>query len=312
MNLNLPLQLEGSQSILIAGMGGGFDVYAGLPLYLELEQRGFDVHLANLSFSDLDDGEELTDTLVGVSADVEGVFDYFPEYYLAQWFLDELNDFVTIWCFAKTGGRKLIRNYQTLAEHLDIDTIILVDGGVDSLMRGDEPQPGTCFEDSLSLLAVDALRRVRHRFMACLAMGVEAEVGYAHLFENIAGLVKVGAFRGSCSLVRDMECYQRYERAVMYAFDQHPQHPSVICASVVSAVRGEYGDYHMVRRTHGNTLHISALMPIYWFFDAPAIAQRNQLLPHLRDTVTVDEAWKAMQDFRQRTPLRPTPPYPLP
>src|SRR5215813_14084469 len=151
MNLNLPIlnTLKSSRSILIAGMGGGFDVLCGLPIFLELEKLGFDVHLANLSFSDiagLSDGETLSDTLVGITTEVQGIFDYFPEYYLAEWFYDERNEDVMIWCFEKTGARPLIKNYQLLTKHLGIDAIILVDGGVDSLMHGDEAQHGTIFE----------------------------------------------------------------------------------------------------------------------------------------------------------------------
>lgn len=101
MKLNLPIldQLKNCESILIAGMGGGFDVLAGLPIFLELEDLGFNVHLASFSFSNiagLNDGEELTDTLVGVTYDIEDIFDYFPEYYLSQWFYDERNEEVTI------------------------------------------------------------------------------------------------------------------------------------------------------------------------------------------------------------------------
>lgn len=317
MQLNLPIieRLNGCETILIAGMGGGYDVFSGLPLYFELEKQGFDVHLASLSFSDiggLNDGEQLTDTLVGVSGEVEGIFDYFPEYYLAQWFVDTRNEFVTIWCFEKTGARPLIQNYRRLVDHLDIDAIILVDGGVDSLMRGDEPQPGTLFEDTLSLLAVQDLRKVRVRLTACVGLGVEHEIGYAHLFENIAHLVKIGAFYGSCSLTHDMKSFRDYENAALFAFDQQPDYPSVICASVISAVRGEYGDFHLIKRTRSSTLNISPLMSMYWFFDAVKVAKQNLLIPHMRLSSTVDEAWTLMRQARDQLSERPTPAYPLP
>lgn len=42
-----------ARRVLIAGAGGGFDVYAGLPLALALRSMGKEVHLANLSFADL-------------------------------------------------------------------------------------------------------------------------------------------------------------------------------------------------------------------------------------------------------------------
>lgn len=55
MRLNLPIldQLQSSQNILIAGAGGGFDVFAGLPIYFTLREQGKTVHLANFSFADL-------------------------------------------------------------------------------------------------------------------------------------------------------------------------------------------------------------------------------------------------------------------
>ncbi|NJP89505.1 hypothetical protein HCN51_08605 [Nonomuraea sp. FMUSA5-5] len=50
----LSARLGRSRRILVAGAGGGFDVYAGLPLALSLWGAGKEVHLANLSFSHLD------------------------------------------------------------------------------------------------------------------------------------------------------------------------------------------------------------------------------------------------------------------
>jgi hypothetical protein len=317
VNLNLPIidQLGGCKTILIAGMGGGFDVFCGLPIFLELERLGFDVHLASLSFSDigaLNEGEELTDTLVGVTTDIEGAFDYFPEFYLGQWFYDERNEDVTIWCFEKTGARPLIKNYAALVDHLGIEAIVLVDGGVDSLMRGDEPEPGTMFEDTLSLMAVNELRNIRVSVTACLGLGVETEIGYPYVFENIAQAMKSDAFRGCCALSKDMEVYQSFEEAVLYTFDQQPEYASVICSSIIAAVRGEYGNYHLTRRTRGSTMRISPLMPLYWFFDTRLLARRNLIAPHLRLTYTVDEAWKAMQNARSAINFRPLPDYPLP
>ena len=52
MELNLPIfeHLSSCQNLLIAGMGGGFDIFCGLPIYFELQKRVPQVHLANLSF----------------------------------------------------------------------------------------------------------------------------------------------------------------------------------------------------------------------------------------------------------------------
>ena len=90
-NLNLPILeiLSTRKSILIAGMGGGFDIFCGLPLYYELRQLGKTVHLANYSFSlltGIDDGVHLSESVVGVRADHKSWYQYFPELYLLSGF----------------------------------------------------------------------------------------------------------------------------------------------------------------------------------------------------------------------------------
>ena len=44
-------RLEPAERILVAGAGGGFDVYAGLPLALALMNAGEKVFLGNLTFT---------------------------------------------------------------------------------------------------------------------------------------------------------------------------------------------------------------------------------------------------------------------
>jgi hypothetical protein len=118
-------------------------------------------------------------------------------------------------------------------------------------------------------------------------------VAYAHVLENIAALAGSGGFLGSCSLVRQMEAYRLYEEAVLFVHEQPIQDPSIINASVVSAVQGEYGDYHLTEKTKGSRLWISPLMPIYWFFDLLAVAGRHLFLAELTSTDTFSEALRA-------------------
>ncbi|MCA9883472.1 MAG: hypothetical protein H6670_00015 [Anaerolineaceae bacterium] len=140
MQLNLPINhlLENSENILIAGAGGGFDVFCGLPIYFTLRDMGKNVHLANYSFSPLEivsyysEVDVLRDgLLVGAKAGVPYKFNhgYFPEGYLSRWFKEVREEDVTIWMFAKVGPSLLNEFYQQLVEHLKIDTLILIDGG---------------------------------------------------------------------------------------------------------------------------------------------------------------------------------------
>ena len=210
MELNLPIfdHVSGCKNLLIAGMGGGFDLFCGLPIYFQLRQRGMNIHLANYSFSNIENlnkGIRLTDTLVGVTPEIDGHFIYFPELYLTQWFKATYGEEVPIWCFHKTGVRPLIENYQELIDYLKIDGILLIDGGVDSLMRGDEYEVGTIIEDSISLIAVGDLKNVPVRLTGCIGLGAELDLSYEQVFDNMAALTKMGAFLGSCALAQQME-----------------------------------------------------------------------------------------------------------
>jgi hypothetical protein len=295
MKLNLPIfnQLTNCQNLLIAGMGGGFDLFCGLPIYFELREQGQNVHLANFSFSavkSFSGGKRLNETLVGVTDDYEGIVIYFPELYLAQWFKRRREESVTIWCFQKTGARPLLENYLILVDHLSIDGILLIDGGIDSLMRGDEMWTGTLIEDATSLFAVNELSQVSTKLIGCIGFGAEQDISHAHVFENIAALTKAGGFLGTCSLTQQMEVYQSYEEAVLYVQDKNIQDASVINSSIVSAVQGHYGDYHLSEKTRGSILWISPLMPIYWFFDLAEVAKHNLYLSQLEGTETFMDA----------------------
>src|SRR5215475_14392073 len=100
--LRLPSAIEDSECVLVAGAGGGFDVYAGLPIYERLRTLGKQVFLANLSFVSLPitSARQLTTALYAVDPDTTGHDIYFPERTLAQ-FLSRRGERVTIYAFEK-------------------------------------------------------------------------------------------------------------------------------------------------------------------------------------------------------------------
>jgi hypothetical protein len=318
MDLNLPIfdQLASCKNLLIAGMGGGFDIFCGLPIYFELQRRGQRVHLANFSFSDIayfKGGIPLTKTLVGVTAEYQWIEPYFPELYLAQWFKEQRAEDITIWSFEKTGTLPLLENYRVLIKHLGIDGILLVDGGVDSLVQGDEIGTGSLVEDAISLYVVNALTEIPVRLIGCIGMGAEQDIGFAHIFQNIATLTAEGGFLGSCSLLPQMEAYQLYEDALMAVQGNPVQDPSVINSSIVSSVRGHYGDYHLTQKTKGSRLWISPLVSLYWFFDLAAVARRNLWMEQLENTETIMQALSVYLRFsRMFIPPRDKAQGPLP
>jgi hypothetical protein len=311
MILNLPIldSLNSCKNILITGIGGGFDIYAGLPIYFELRRRGMSVHLANYSFSSIaqiKDGLNLSPSLHAITAQdtLSGMLAYFPEGHLSRWFYDRLGLEVTIWGFEKTGVALLYDAYEALVKYHQIDGIIMVDGGFDSLLRGDEAQLGTIVEDSISLCAINALPHIQTKILACIALGAELDITYAHVFENIAVLTDLDAFYGTCSLVRAMESYQLFEDAVLYAQVQVGQDSSVINSSIVSATQGHFGNFHLTEKTRGNRLWISPLMPMYWFFDGRTVAKRNLFLPDMGYTDSVWDVVRLIQNRREHISAR--------
>jgi len=149
MNLNLPITepLQNNSTVLILGMGGGFDVYCGLPICFELHRLGHSVHLASISFANIDEYDgHLSDTMVAANPSTAELFGYHPERYLARWLSENTDCEPTIWCIKPAGVQTVLRDLKILYSNLAFDTLILEDGGVDSITRGDEELIGTVLE----------------------------------------------------------------------------------------------------------------------------------------------------------------------
>lgn len=316
MRMNLPIldAVGDCRRLLVAGIGGGYDVFCGLPLYVELRALGIDVHLANYSFSDIAGhahGTRLSPTLVGVRDDHDGIYPYFPEFFLARWLRRSFGEDVPVWSFEKVGAQPLAADYAALQRHLGFDGIVLVDGGIDSLLRGDEAETGTLVEDAISMAAVRMLPGLKARVLACAGLGAERDITHAQVFENIAALTREDAFIGSCSLTRRMRAGALYEQAVRDVQGQRYHDPSVINSSIVSALAGEFGDYHLTAKTRGSRLWISPLMPIYWFFDFDAVANRSLVLDAVAPSMTFRDALAGVLMNAKLLRRRPGSPVPL-
>lgn len=305
--LILPSALEASHRVLIAGAGGGFDVYCGLPIYERLRSLGKTVFLANLSFADLKGTSalELCPALYSVSAGTEGEEDYFPDRALARFLSQRYQEFISVYAFENVGAKLLRPAYAHLAWKLAIEAIVLVDGGTDSLLRGDESSLGTPAEDAVSLAAVQSVD-VPTRILACLGFGVDAFHGVCHAnwLENVAALTAEGAFLGATALLPSMPEVQLYLDAVFHAELETPLRPSIVNASIASAIEGRFGDFHRTFRASSSKLFISPLMTLLWAFDLESVARRNLYLDLLRETETNRDAVLAIEAFRETVSCR--------
>jgi hypothetical protein len=305
--MNLPFfdELRSAQRILIAGAGGGFDVFCGLPLYFSLTNAGKTVHLANLSFTDLGscDGGRPVPSLVRVLPDTRGSRVYFPEVHLAAWLSKRFGE-TPVYAIEHSGARPVRAAYQWLVEALAIDALVLVDGGTDSLMRGDEAGLGTPQEDMASLSAGYAVGGVERKFLVCLGFGIDTFHGicHAHFLENVAALIQEGGYLGTWSLLRDREEFQLYQEAIQFVSARMPWHESIVNTSILSAVNGRFGNAHTTRRTEGSELFINPLMALHWAFRLDAVVHRNLYLASIGETTSFQELTLAIAAFRAALP----------
>jgi hypothetical protein len=309
--LKLPFfqRLESSERILLAGAGGSFDIFSGLPLYFALRNAGKEVHLANLSFSALSatKAERLSPVLFKVEADTAHSNDYFPEAYLSIWLLEAEKLEVPIYCFEQTGVQPLAKAYKILVEKLKLDTIVLIDGGTDSLMRGDEVSLGTPQEDIASIAAVSQVQ-VQQKLLACLGVGVDLFHGVCHsyFFEAVSDMAKQGGYLGALSLTKEMPEVSKYRSASRAVFKRMPSQPSIVNISILDAIDGEFGNHHSTQKTAGGELWINPLMPLYWFFNLEQVAGRVLYLDWINGTETFQELGTAIENFRKLCrPVRP-------
>ncbi len=306
---DLPIlrRLLSSRRVLISGAGGGFDIFAGLPLAFALRALGKEVFLSNLSFTYLGGttAENPMPALFRVTASTQGESRYFPERYLCQWFASQGVE-QPIYCFEKVGVATLRAAYAHLVLEHAIDAVVLIDGGTDILMRGDEAGLGTPEEDMTSLAAVAGLE-IPVRIVSCLGFGIDAFHGVCHaqFLENVAALDVAGGYLGAHALQLQMSEGKRFLDAVEFVHARMPERQSIVNGSIASALQGHFGDHHRSSRTRSSTLFINPLMALYWHFELKAVADRSLYLPLLEGTRTVFEVQAIIEAFRHGVRARP-------
>jgi hypothetical protein len=305
--------LSRSRSVLVAGAGGGFDIYAGLPVAIALADAGIRVHLANLSFAQLellDLDTWLDENVAEITPDTVGLDDYFPERTLARWLATHGMP-STVYALANTGVQPLRTAYQRLVEHLAVDAIVLVDGGTDILMRGDEAGLGTPVEDMTSLAAAAGLD-LPTKLVTCVGFGIDSYHGVSHtqVLENIAALDRAGAYLGALSLPSASSEAVLYRDAVAHAQAATPMRPSIVNGQIAAASQGAFGNVQFTRRTRDTALFVNPLMAIYFTFVLDGVADRVLYLDRLENTVGMRQVALRIEAFRDTITTRTATTFP--
>lgn len=289
--------LRSPRRVLVAGCGGGYDILGGVALRHALVAAGVEVELASLSFCYLNgltgaDQDREVPNLYAVAGDAAREDAYCPEAHLAR-FLGQ-----RVWCFDKTGVRPLAAAYRALIDRLRVDAIILVDGGIDAVLRGDEVSLGTPAEDLASLCAATSLGVPC--VLACVGMTAELRdrISHAQVFERIAELTREGGYLGASALVPGTPATDAYVAAVKAVFaGQEHQKKSHVHKVILDALAGGFG----AAAPH---VWLSALASMVWFFDAHTVARTHRFLDDLRATDSIWDVGARVEAARKALPIR--------
>lgn len=292
-------RLKNAGKVLLAGAGGGFDVYAALPIAVALADAGIEVAFANLSFApleslDLDAWLDMNLAVIGPDTYCrpDG---YFPERSLARWL--GRNGFPPlVYAFPRTGVRQLRAAYQQLITHLGATAVVIVDGGTDMLLRGDEADLGTPGEDMATLAALAGIAGPL-KVAASLGFGID-RVSHAQVLENIAAMTTDSSYLGAFSIPCLSRPYELYLDAVDHAQAETPTWPSIVHGQIAAALRGNFGDIELSERTRGSTLFVNPLMGIYFTFDLDGLAARNLYLAQIENTTSFDQIIVSIERYR--------------
>ena len=308
MQLPFFKELSTSHSILLAGAGGGFDIVSGIPIYYYLRTLGKNVVLANLSFTELSETEsaEPCPGMYHITADSKTI-PYFPEKHMLQW-LQARGEYPDMFGFStELGVVPLSHAYSTLIQQYHIDTIILIDGGTDSLMFGDETGVATIVEDACSIIAASQTG-IQKSYLVATGFGVEQfhHLDHYACLENIATLTKDGTYKGAVSLTSEMSEAGSYLELVCYLNQQMPSSESIVANSIASSIQGEFGNHHATQKTKGSELFINPFMSIYWFFTLQGIASKIKFASKIANSQTMTEVAQCFKLYRAMNTRRAT------
>lgn len=289
MKLNTPFMPSGDK-ILFVGIGGGYDIMGALPLAFTWNKKSvyanYNRHLDKMQKSP--------------EGQIEGC--------LSQWLGEP------VYALPRVGFRHMKHCLEEICSENDVNAIVAVDGGVDSIMLGDEEGAGTIIEDFVTMAAIDSLP-VEHKFLACLGFGTELEeqVCHAHALDNMLVLANQGALFGSCCLTKDMNCYVKYKQACEYVWQNRSK--SHIQTKVIAATEGmSRNAYVDISASLGEDVeiydHVSPLMSLYWFFDLKTVVNNNKVIPELLKSTTHIDAgviWRQMKHLHNRRPRKELP-----
>ncbi len=303
------------KTVLLCGCGGGFDFVHSLTLYPELVRLGKTVVIGSYSFGDptkITGAAEIFTEAGVIAKRVTAVsvpdHHYGPEVHVCS-FLDlrypsEAPHFVYAYYARDFTVPLLTRLYQQFIDRHSIDAIVLVDGGSDSILVGDEEGLGDPIEDAVSVTTVALLKGLKARVLISIGLGTDRynHVSDAASLRAIAELTRMGGFLGAVSLEPNGAGSCLYRNCLEHIY-QRQVFRSVLAGTIASAIEGRFGRDEvplvLQQRIRSGQLFLWPLMAVLWGFDVEAVARRSLITKWIRECQTVPDCYTALYAGRR-------------
>ncbi|CAF1136198.1 unnamed protein product [Adineta steineri] len=245
---------ETTKIVFISGCGGGYDLFGGLPHYFKIKSsNNYETTLINYTFTTREllskYSKQLTTLLYCVSPtkDISWLTDntYFPEQRLANEI--QVPIYAILCNYDETRIELIIEAYRYLIDGRTIDEIILIDGGSDILLTGNEQQLGTPDEDMSHARAIQLLssNEVKSKYIAVIGTNIDCGHGVfqSDIDARLNDLSSKATFTWLWQYEHD-EDIRRYVDIVSRCCPRHTIVHSLICAAL-QGHRGYYLPEHL-------------------------------------------------------------------
>lgn len=286
-----------TENILIMGCGGGYDIFTGLPIYFSLNAS---IYLANFSFTKLD----LLSKHVPLSEYVYRIDPHYPVdpniYFPEQLLANKLGVPIIAFAYEK-GVLSLEKGYKDIINTYNIKTIILADGGCDSILFGNESELATPVEDMMNVYVVNKLLKEQIISQAYLSiLGITADyfegVKASDVEANINYLINAGALIYKQQLHHACTISNKY----MATFLDCQPSKSIVNCSIVEAINENYGTItskYLSNRLGSTQIEVSELTSTNYIFKLVTVADSIKYLNLLKDIDDSDEIDKIIMEW---------------
>jgi len=204
----------------------------------------------------------------------------------------------------------MTEGYEAIIKRHNINLLILVDGGNDALMRGNEQRLGSPHEDSMSIAGVygisPSILSMDSRLLTCIGFGVDHfhGVNSCLFFENTSSIISKydGGYKGVFSVLRESPSFKLFKEASEYTFKRMPTSPSIVASCIIAAIEGKFGDFHppsIKNRTQSSKLFINPMMGMYWVYSLEAVANQLMYLSFIKDSKNMAQLDIGLRNYRQ-------------